>query len=161
MNNPTKEELKRDWESNRAHFDALAKFYMVNDKEYYDKYIAPFYEKRTEVNIEGVQKKRTFTMFVIIGVLMALIMSFGVLAYFLAVNFDKSVNEELKEIVVDSMAKGKNLDSDYMKALKFMSEKDYDRAEELLKKIPEDDPDYKNAQQLLKSIQYLKKYDKK
>lgn len=92
---------------------------------------------------------------------MALILGFSVLVYFLAANFDKSVNEELKEIVIDSMAKGKNLDSDYMKAMKYMSEKDYENAEKHLKKIRKDDPDYKNAQQLLESIKYLKKYDKK
>ena len=101
------------------------------------------------------------TIIIILGVVIALLASFGVLAYFLVSTVDETVNEGLKEIVVDSMAKGKNFDSDYMKAMKYMSEEDYDRAEKLLKKIPEDDPDYKNAQQLLEAIKYLKQYDKK
>lgn len=160
MNNPTKEELKRDWAANREHFEALAKFYYVNDREYYDKYIAPFYESQSIVSNVETKNSRA-SVLIVISVLMALILGFSVLVYFLAANFDKSVNEELKEIVIDSMAKGKNLDSDYMKAMKYMSEKDYDNAEKQLKKIPKDDPDYKNAQQLLESIKYLKKYDKK
>lgn len=160
MSNPTKEELKKDWAANREHFEALAKFYYVNDREYYDKYIAPFYESQSEVSKTETKNSRA-SIIIILVVVIALLTSFGVLAYFLVMNVDKTVNEGLKEIVVDSMAKGKNFDSDYMKAMKFMSEKDYDKAEEHLKKITEDNPDYKNAQQLLESIKYLKQYDKK
>ena len=160
MNNPTKEELKRDWAANREHFEALSKFYYVNDREYYDKYIAPFYESQSEVSKTETKNSRA-SIIIILGVVIALLASFGILAYFLVSTVDETVNEGLKEIVIDSMAKGKNFDSDYMKAMKYMSEKDYDRAEKLLKKIPEDDPDYKNAQQLLESIKYLKQYNKK
>jgi hypothetical protein len=160
MNNPTKEELKRDWAANREHFEALSKFYYINDREYYDKYIAPFYESQSEVSKTETKNSRA-SVIIILGVVIALLASFGVLAYFLVSTVDETVNEGLEEIVVDSMAKGKNFDSDYMRAMKYMSKKDYDRAEKLLKKIPEDSPDYQNAQQLLESIKYLKKYDKK
>jgi len=168
MNNPTKEELKRDWESNRAHFDALAKFYYVNDREYYDKYIKPFYDRRESFTKKSSGPRNA--LLILLGISIMLISGISVLIFTLTKNIEKTIDEGIKEMVIDSISTYYNGDTvikldkfktPYFKALKLMSKKDYEEAEEILRQIPEDDPDYKNSQKLLESIKYLKKYDKK
>ena len=51
-------------------------------------------------------------------------------------------------------------DDDFILGSKYISEKDYDKAEEHLKKIKPGSKNYEQAQQLLESIKYLRKYDK-
>ena len=52
-------------------------------------------------------------------------------------------------------------DSHFIKGLTYVSKKEYEKAEFHLKQVKENDPDYKSAKQILESIKYLKKYDKK
>ncbi len=40
---PSKEELENYWKTSRSYFDELAQHYKIEDPDYYDKFIAPFY----------------------------------------------------------------------------------------------------------------------
>ena len=166
MEGPTKEELQMHWNSNRAHFDSLAKFYYLNDRKYYDKYIAPFYKSTSGAGSPVAQRSRSLTLVISIA-LIFLAGGAAMLMFFLVRSPDSPVEKNSKKVETSDTVIEKNLinedvfDSDYMKGLKYVSEKEYDKAEEYLKRVPEDDENYQSAQQVLESIKYLKKYNKK
>ena len=91
----------------------------------------------------------------------------GMLAYFLVLNQNNVIEHNVKKIEsVDSVDVKNNIgkeltDSHYIQGLTYLSKKEYDKAEYHLKQVAKDDPDYQSAQQVLESIKYLKKYDKK
>ena len=161
MSGPSKEELQNYWKSNRQYFELLAKHYYASDRKYYDEFIAPFYSSAIGINVV-TNRNRSASVFVI-AFLVALMTIAGILAFFLIQKTDK--RDEIKLDTKDTLSNkydknNKVYDSDYMKGLMYISEKDYDNAEYYLKKVSKDEPDYKSAQQVLESIRYLKKYDK-
>jgi hypothetical protein len=164
---PSKEELQRYWVSNREHFEALAKYYKEKDPKFYNEYIAPFYSNQPVTIRTAKIKSRTPIRIVIASVLAAFIIGAGLIAYFLVSNqssvsekkIQKSETKKSEQTVPNKNAE--SFKSIYIKGLTFLSDKEYDSAEYYLKLVPQNDPDYKSAQQVLESIGYLKKYDKK
>ncbi len=166
MLGPSKEELQKYWISNRQHFDALAKHYFDNDRKYYDEYIAPFYKSPSGVS-PAKTKNSAALIIIIVSVMFAVLAGAGLVAYFL-IGYQISVSEKnvIKIESSDTSDVKNNIDenvseSHYIKGLTHLSKKEYDEAEYHLKQVAKDDPDYKSAQQVLESIKYLKKYDKK
>ncbi len=166
MFGPSKEELQKYWISNRQHFDALAKHYFENDRKYYDEYIAPFYNSPSGVS-SGKTGNRAVIIIIIVSVMFAVMAGAGMLAYFLIANHVSIGEKKVIKIESSDTSDVKNKidenvsESHYIQGLTYLSKKEYDKAEYHLKQVAEDDPDYQSAQQVLESIKYLKKYDKK
>ena len=164
---PSKEELQRYWVSNREHFEALAKYYKEKDPKFYNEFIAPFYRNQPIISTSTKIKSRPPIRLVITSLLAAFIMGAGMIAYFLVSNqssvpernIQKTETKKSEQTVPNKNAE--SFRSVYIKGLTFLSDKEYDSAEYYLKLVPQNDPDYKSAQQVLESIGYLKKYDKK
>ncbi|HEY3250335.1 MAG TPA: hypothetical protein VGK25_04380, partial [Ignavibacteria bacterium] len=72
---------------------------------------------------------------------------------------DKDVKKDTKPS--DNERKKKFPDDEFILGSKYLAEKDYDKAEEHLKKIKKDSEYYQQAQELLKNMKYLRKYDPK
>ena len=163
---PSKEELQKYWISNRQHFDALAKHYFENDQKYYDAYIAPFYKSPSGVST-GKSGNRAALIIIIVSVMFSVLAGAGIIAYFLisnhiSVSEKKVIKTESSDTSDDKNKIDENLsESHYIQGLTYLSQKKYEEAEYHLKQITKDDPDYQSAQQVLESIKYLKKYDKK
>ena len=164
---PSKEELQRYWNSNREHFENLAKYYKEKDPKYYNDFIAPFYKGPGVIVPRPKKGTSSVLPVIIIALVIAIIGGAGAVFYFLwnsASDFSENIVREIK--TTDTAPKNKTnvnelMESDYMKGLMFMSDKEYDSAEFYLKRIPESDKNYKDARQVLESIKYLRIYDKK
>src|SRR5438552_241796 len=91
---PTKEELENYWTNSRQYFDELAKYYKESDSEYYNKYIAPFYNnpfrRQSPSNSSGSAKP------VIAGVLIAIMAAGGIASFLLfsQTNHDTNIYEK-------------------------------------------------------------------
>jgi hypothetical protein len=167
---PSKEELQRYWVSNREHFDSLAKYYKEKDHKYYDEFIAPFYNEQP-VATKVKTKSRASLMVIIIAIMVVFIAGAGMLVFFMLSNQVSKVERNVIKVESNDSVDVKNnendkvydydSDSHYIQGLMYLSKKKYDEAEYHLKLVPKGDPDYKSAQQVLESIKYLKKYDKK
>lgn len=167
MGGPSKEELQNYWKSSRQYFDELAKHYYSSDRQYYDEYIAPFYNNSFSTGPQTVTSRRSPAITVFVALIVGVIAAAGVAFFVLIGNHESSYERNTKRIdsidtvnTKDNFDK-KETDSPYIKGLKYLSEKDYEKAEYQLKNVPKDDPDYESAKQVLESIKYLKKYDKK
>src|SRR4030095_1257783 len=166
---PSKEELKMYWESSRQYFDELANYYKTADPAYYNEYIAPFYSNPFTAVSSGTKgsTKRivpfiSVFLFVVIGLI-------GGAVYFLSstkTTFkdverkyeQPDVNKEVSPPVDDE----KNiLDDEFIIGSKYLQEKDYDKAEEHLRKVRKDSEYYELAQQMLKNMDFLRKHDPK
>jgi len=165
---PPKEELQRYWVSNREHFDSLAKYYKEKDRKYYDEFIAPFYSNQPVTSIVKTNKRASLIV-IISAVMVVVIAGAGILVFFMLSNQVNKVEQNVIKVESNDSVDVKNnendkvydYDSHYIQGLMCLSKKEYDEAEFHLKLVPKDDPDYKSAQQVLESIKYLKKYDKK
>jgi TolA-binding protein len=145
---PSKEELQDYWANNRQYFDELAKYYLQADREYYSKYIAPFYSnpfKPSSSSKGGGTAKLLVVFIAMIGVIAA-----GAAA-FLVLMTAKDDNEKIisPKVVQDSIIKpvthsDKIPDTtanippalqspDYNKGLKYFLNKDYNNAEKYFK----------------------------
>jgi len=172
---PSKEELEMYWKSSRQYFDELANYYKTADPEYYNNFIAPYYSNpfnrgSTANSGSGTKKALLFSFIVFIMVAFA-----GIAVFFFATkeqektdfkktdrqietSKDNNGNEDTKSVEKD--IQDVFSDDNFIVGSKYLAEKDYDKAEEHLRKIKPGEKNYKQAQQLLESIKYLRKYNK-
>ncbi|HJY62739.1 MAG TPA: hypothetical protein VJ455_01180 [Ignavibacteria bacterium] len=163
---PSKEELENYWKTSRQYFDELARHYQTADPEYYRKFIAPFYinplySVSSGKSSSGGVRAVLVSVFTFIAILTA-----GIAIFFVVKN--EPENTDYKEIKKNTTEETKPTqkedmgfpDDDFILGSKYIAEKDYDKAEEHLKKIKPGSKNYEQAQQLLESIKYLRKYDK-
>jgi hypothetical protein len=165
---PSKEELENYWKTSRAYFDELAKYYQTADPEYYKKYISPFYSNPLNAvssSRSAGQGIRSIVLSVI-GIAVIAIAGAGIF-YFSQSEKDtpsdkKILNKQEGETptVPENNEETGFPDDDFIIASKYIAEKDYDKAEEHLRNIKPGSKNYKEAQQLLESIKFLRKYDK-
>lgn len=166
---PSKEQLKMYWESSRQYFDELANYYKTADPQYYNEFIAPFYSPFNTVS-PGRQSSKGVKS-ILISLFAVLLLAGVGLAVFLF-SLDGSDEKKIEKIFDSSDEKNdkentyypeKNVleDNDFIKGSKYLETKDYDKAEEHFKKVKKDDPFYEQAQELLKNMKYLRKYDPK
>lgn len=171
---PSKEELEMYWKSSRQHFDELAKYYKTADPAYYNQFIAPYYSNlfnRVSSGNSGSGVKKSLLISI---ALFFMILTAGIAVFFFSAKEQGSFKKTERQIETTKDNNGKediklsdkdieNIFSgdDFIIGSKYLAEKDYDNAEEHLKKIKPGEKNYKEAQQLLESIKYLRKYDKK
>jgi hypothetical protein len=172
---PSKEELQNYWNTSRQYFDELARHYKTADPQYYNEYIAPFYSNPLYV-VSSARKGSAgvravlLSIFVFIAVAVA-----GVVVFLVSVkesedkgtkNIERKI-ESTEENRLQKDTKSPGIDKksgfpsdDFILGSKYLAEKDYDKAEEHFKKIKPGDENYEQAQQLLESMEYLRKYEK-
>jgi flagellar basal body-associated protein FliL len=176
---PSKDELRDYWTNNRQYFDELAKYYLEADREYYDKFIAPFYSNpfgsapRSQSGT-GSGARILIILMAAIGVLAA-----GAVAFFVMTPNGQDSGEDKQvispRVIVDTVKKTENpiiIAADttakivktkspyYDKAQKYYHAKDYDAAEQYFKLIDKNDVNYMNAQKRLFEIKMIRDGDK-
>jgi len=182
---PSKQELEMYWQNSRQYFDELAKHYQTADPEYYKEYIKPFYDnpfrsvgQAQTGKSSGGSKAIVFAVFLLlfIGVLGAAIFIFFSSSDSITKKVEEITGEKevTKDPIISEPDNTKNEttpeeelpegelsgEDNYIIGAKYIAEKKYDKAAWHLKQIKKGDKRYKEAQQLLESIKYLKKYDK-
>ena len=94
MPGPSKEELENYFKNSRQYFDELAKYYLESDREYYDKYIAPFYNN--PFRRSGTQGSGGSML--ILAIAMFLVIAAGAAVFLLvSTKSDKEVIEETQK----------------------------------------------------------------
>jgi tetratricopeptide (TPR) repeat protein len=173
---PSKQELEMYFKSSRQYFDELARHYQQADPQYYKEYILPFYSNPFH-SASGTQRSggggaKLMVVIALFGVLAA-----GAAAFFVFMNASSTdepnvkekrvqqqdVKEKTREVPksTDKDLKDVFPSDDFLLGSKYLAQKDYDKAEEYLKRVKPDDPNYEQAQQMLESIKVLRKYDPK
>lgn len=182
---PSKQELEMYWQNSRQYFDELARHYQSADPEYYREFIKPFYDNPFRSAGSGQSGKSSGGgKAVIVAVILLLFV--GVLGAAVFIFFSASDNVTKKveeftgdqEVVEEPPVKERETTKDetvteeelpegelsgednYIIGAKYIAEKKYDKAAWHLKQIKKGDNRYKEAQQLLESIKYLKKFNK-
>jgi hypothetical protein len=167
---PSKEELEMYWKNSRQYFDELANYYKTADPVYYNQYIAPFYSNPFNQTASSNRSSGSKMALLFAFVAFMIIAAAGVGVFFFVSKEqektdykekyidqpeDKNQKEDTKSAEQDTFP-----DDEFLLGAKYLAEKDYDKAEEHLKKVNPGDRNYKEAQQLLKNIKYLRKYNK-
>lgn len=187
---PSKEDLELYWQNSRQYFDELARHYQTADPEYYRKYIKPYYDNpfRSAYTAPG-QTKSTGggAKFLVLMIAVAVLGIAGAGVFFLVSQGD-SVSKKIEQFsgndeeTTKRELKGKDSEKQegttlvepeeepsmeklsdddlYIRGAKYISEKKYDEAVFELRKIKPGSKRYKEAQQLIESVKYLKKFDK-
>jgi hypothetical protein len=172
---PSKKELDMYWKNSRQYFDELAEHYRQTDPGYYKEYIAPYYANpfvsqgnSGSVQVSGSGGSKTVPVMVSAALLVASL-SAGI---FFILQTEQAAEdkggpvernvEPVKPVQPDAEKKNETVpeetpatikpSEDYEKGLGYFSNKEFDKAEEHLKKVPADDPNYKNAQRRLQFI---------
>ncbi len=166
---PSKEELDNYWKNSRQYFDELAKTYKESDPEYYNKFIAPYYSNpfASVSSSQSSGKGKPVVVVLFVAMFFFLVIGAGAFLIFYFIGDEQNNNEVTKKDTTfvshrsdTTITNIDELDQDYFKGLKYLSQKDYDKAEEHLRKVDKNDKNYKSAQQVLKSIQFLKQSGK-
>ena len=164
QNGPSIEELQNYWNNSRQYFDELANYYRQSDIEYYNQYIAPFYNNpfHTSARKNNTAAPRIIFAFAI----MLLIAGIGVGAFFFTYNSKQKTPQWEKEVtrpykkdsavtsLGDSLAVITE-SSDYKTGLTYFHAKDYDNAEKYFKMVPKTDRNYRSAQKYIKEIEII------
>lgn len=160
MPGPSKEELENYFKNSRQYFDELAKYYLESDREYYDKYIAPFYNN--PFRRSGTQGSGSGGSKLILAIAMFLVIAAGAAVFLLvSTKSDKEVIEETqksyqkKADATDSI-KVKDTNEYYEKGAAYFDNEDYENAEKYLKLVPRKDKNYPEAVRKLKKIAEMK-----
>ena len=184
---PSKEDLEQYWQNSRQYFDELARHYQTADPEYYRKFIKPFYDNpfRSTYTAPGQTKySGGGARFLVLMIAVAVMGIAGAGVYFFLSAGDpiskkleqftepdeKMTQRELKapenkkvdpvEPKEETPAEELSDDDLFILGAKHISEKKYDEAVFELRKIKPGSKRYKEAQQLIESVKYLKKFDK-
>lgn len=183
---PSKEDLETYWQSSRQYFDELARHYQTADPEYYKEFIKPFYDNPfRSVNSGQPGKSGSGGKVMVIAIFLLVFIGAVSAGLFFFIGNSQSVKEKVEELTSDKdvteqkTTKEKKItreesgvteeppvteelsgEDNYIIGAKYIAEKKYDKAAWHLKQIKKGDKRYKEAQQLLESIKYLKKFDK-
>ena len=187
---PSKQELEMYWKNSRQYFDELAKHYQAADPEYYRQYIKPFYDNPFSATYTASgQRNSTGGGAKILILIIALgVLGVAGAAVFLFMSKSDSITKKIEEIttpdekVTQRELKGTGSDKQndnttvepevepssgdlsdddlIILGAKHISDKKYDQAVLELRKIKPGSKRYKEAQQLIESVKYLKKFDK-
>lgn len=178
-NGPSKEDLELYWQNSRQYFDELARHYQQADPEYYRKNIKPFYDNPFRTSASGSGSKSGGKIAVIAVLMVLLVAGAAGIIFFLTFSesskekTEERIDKDLKpnstsenettipEEISEETEPGELNDEDnYIIGAKYIAEKKYDKAAWHLKQIKKGSKRYKEAQQLIESIKYLKKYNK-
>lgn len=187
---PSKQDLVMYWQNSRQYFDELAKHYQTADPEYYRQYIKPFYDNpfRSAYTAPGQTKSTGSGVRFLVAMVAVAVMGIAGAAVFLFISQGDSITKKMEEISTpdekvtkrelggkdsgekegttavepeEESANEELSDDDlYIRGAKYISEKKYDEAVFELRKIKPGSKRYKEAQQLIESVKYLKKFNK-
>jgi hypothetical protein len=166
---PSKEELEYYFKNSRQYFDELAKHFYETDRDYYNKFIAPFYSPFGRMTPGSKPRSKAAYSLVVAGLLGLLAAGFAVFLIFQSTdntsiepgkktespkeNTRSKPDEKVKPPDTQTQS---NKISNYEKGLKFYNQKDYDAAERYFNKVTKDDDNYEDAQNKLEEINKLR-----
>jgi tetratricopeptide (TPR) repeat protein len=156
---PSTEQLEKYFKDSRKYFDDIAKHYQEVDREYYDKYIAPFYDSPFGAIGSGTAKKAASAIVFAIAIFIAIL---GVVV-FLLVNQSTDSSDEYKERTTETQSESIEDESDfeyktnYEKGLYFYNLEKYNKAEKYFKRVKGTDSDYKDALRKIKEIKSIER----
>jgi flagellar basal body-associated protein FliL len=168
---PTKEELQNYWTYNRQYFESLAKYYAETDKEYYNKFIAPFYSpfRSSTSNKSGAGK------LIIIMFSLALVIAGAAAAFFVLMQSDSGNTDEDNKVIGRKIVTDTSstliprpdtivnvipeISPNYDKGLKYFKKKDYTNAEKYFNLVPKSDKNYVQAQKKIVEIKIIRGED--
>lgn len=185
-NGPSKQDLESYWQNSRQYFDELAKYYQTADPEYYRQYMQPFYDNPFRSVGKNSGSKGGGGRIIVFLFAVLLLVGIGTAGLFLFMGKSGSVKKKIEEMTGDNKVteqtttkektvtgenteptevepedpSGMSDEDNFIIGAKYIGEKKYDKAAWHLKQIKPGDKRYKEAQQLLESIKYLKKFDK-
>ncbi|RPI13997.1 MAG: hypothetical protein EHM58_17375 [Ignavibacteriae bacterium] len=160
---PSKEELENYFRNSRQYFDELAKYYQQSDPEYYNEFIAPFYNNPFRMASAG-RSGSAARGIVLIGIMIALIAA-GAAAFFIVSETETDSDEPVTKKTERVISKRDNASVDttsiehgdiYEKAMNYYYEKDYENAEKYFKLVPRSNKNYPDAVRKLKRIKEMK-----
>lgn len=171
---PSKEQLDYYFKTSRKYFDSLAQKYQQEDKEYYDKYFAPYYNNPL-TGVRGTGGIKIFIYVTAVFMTSMAILAYVVLSqrgvtledvfvfedepdetevmYETVTTTERKISPESKELDKFDTLAISYLKSDFEKGSYYYGRKNYTAAEEYLNKIEKKDRDYIPAQEVLKMIQ--------
>lgn len=183
-NGPSKQELEMYWQNSRQYFDELAAHYKNADPQYYKEFIEPFYTNPF-ANVSGQKQSSGSSAKPILILAVFIVLAFGGLAAFGIIYFasKESGSKEIEKLfesteepevkpLEEKSTREKTSKEDstdpselssednFIIGSKYLGEKKYDKAEYHLKKVKPRDKYYKQSQQLLESMKFLRQYDK-
>lgn len=168
---PSKEQLDYYFKTSRKYFDELAKHYLINDKEYYNNYIAqyynnPFVKSGKQINFKVILFTFSAVIFLVSLATVFILAKNGVSLKDIFV-FENEPDEteimyETEKITerkvpqtdekFDTLAIS-YLKNDLEKGSYYYGVKKYDKAEFYLRRIEKNDNNYLAAQEILKLIE--------
>ena len=172
---PSKQELEMYWQSSRQYFDELAEHYKKNDPAYYNEFIQPFYSNPFRTGGETSSGKRSGCAgrSILLSAVMMFIAVGGAAVFFLINESDDRSSDKKKDteyrrdtkeemITKDSISGVEPVEETepetsihYRRGLKLFEQKEYKASERYLKRVPSNDPNYKDAQRMLKIIEAM------
>lgn len=177
---PSKQELEMYWESSRQYFDELAEHYRKNDPAYYKEYIQPFYSNpfRTGASGSASGKKSGCGPKAVLAVSLMLVIAGLAAAVFLLMvgsddrTIDKKKDSQYNRDTItgiepppapDKIEPQEEVNPEtsihYRRGVKLFEQKEYRLAGRYLRNVPKNDPNYEDAQRLLKIIETIEKKD--
>ncbi|MDD5361558.1 MAG: hypothetical protein PHN88_05465 [Ignavibacteria bacterium] len=179
INGPSKEVLAEYFKNNRLYFDSLAREYKNSDPEYYNKFIAPFYnnpfhassEKKYYSTLHAAPGKKNSVPLAVFLMSVSILIA-GVVLFMTAnraVNIQTSDSgkdadvktERAKQenasrkvspsIILDTLPSIQKLDN-FGKGMAYFSAGDYDKAEAYFVQVPKDNIMYDEARKKLSEI---------
>lgn len=152
---PSKAELKMYWENSRQYFDELAAHYREHDPEYYDEFIAPFYNNPLysvgTPRPQGSSSRPAALVFLATAILIA----GGVAAFVLFLSTqegDEKIKEPVKKVESNKDTTYKQFITDYDRAMGYYDDGDWENAEKYFRRVKRSDKNYPDAQEKLREI---------
>ena len=184
---PSKQELEMYWQNSRQYFDELAKHYLQADPQYYKEYIQPFYSNPFRTSSGStVSAPRQFSggaKLAILAFILLIVIGIAGVVFFLVFQtsgieniFDEKKTSQKETIQRETVPKSEEVnptspeeeenpgslspEDNFIIGSKYLGEKKYDKAEYHLKQIKPGQKYYKEAQQILKNMKFLREHNK-
>jgi len=149
---PSREQLENYFKNSRKYFDDIAKHYQEVDREYYEKYIVPFYNSPFGAVGSGNTKKAA-PVLVLAGAL--LVAGIGAAVLFLTMDSTQDSKVVQEETIPAERESDFDYKTNYEKGLYFYKRKEYKSAEKYFRRVEESDSDFKRAQKYLEKIKMI------
>jgi hypothetical protein len=171
---PSKEQIDFYYRTSKKYFDSLATQYMRSDREYYDKYFAPYVKGNL---LKGSSKQKAASIITVMVILAIMGVVSAVLIYIgnsyktdsdFSNEREKQAVQEYEvrsktgeqKIITENESAGKfdtlavsYMKSDFERGTYYYGRRDYEKAEEYLNRINKKDEDYLPSRDVLRRIQ--------
>lgn len=177
---PSKQELEMYWQSSRQYFDELAEHYKKNDPAYYKEFIQPFYSNPFRAGGETTAgKKSGCGPRAVFAVALLVVIAGLAAAVFLLMNDSDDKSTDRKKDTqfsrdsvtgiepppapdkIEPEEESPETSIHYRRGVKLFEQKEYKLAGRYLRNVPKNDPNYQDAQRMLKIIEAIDKKDER